>query len=212
MSRKITLVYDLAVSRGSIAMFDGKSTLGKLVVEVGDISSDRLLPCIEALLNRNRLTARDLNEVVCTRGPGAYTGIRVGLAIAKGLGRAVGAELFGYPVFEVLLSAAEERKSTAAVIDAGRREFLVTGHGVETRHAMVQEKDLAEYLGDHKIKSVVIAADKDSTIKRTAADLQIELIDASDNVTTLLNDLHFERKGRGSSLDPIYGRDLVRQV
>jgi tRNA threonylcarbamoyladenosine biosynthesis protein TsaB len=56
-----------------------------LVAEAGLRHSETLLPGIRQLLEQAGVSARELDLVVCCLGPGSFTGIRIGLATAKGL-------------------------------------------------------------------------------------------------------------------------------
>ena len=49
-------------------------------------ASQNLLPLIEKLLKENNLTPQDLSEINVNTGPGSYTGLRVGIAVANVLG------------------------------------------------------------------------------------------------------------------------------
>jgi N6-L-threonylcarbamoyladenine synthase len=55
----------------------------------------RLLPCVRDLLAGLHLSMRDVDEVVAGRGPGSFTGVRIGVATAKGIAHGLGAPLFG---------------------------------------------------------------------------------------------------------------------
>lgn len=45
--------------------------------------SEYMMSEIEALLNKNSIDPKDVNEIISTRGPGSYTGVRISLTIAK---------------------------------------------------------------------------------------------------------------------------------
>lgn len=64
---------------------DGKKD--KLVKETNVWTSQVLLPSVEELLVRNKLSLADLTEICVKIGPGSFTGIRVGLSVANMLGR-----------------------------------------------------------------------------------------------------------------------------
>ncbi|MFP4113348.1 MAG: tRNA (adenosine(37)-N6)-threonylcarbamoyltransferase complex dimerization subunit type 1 TsaB [Spirochaetota bacterium] len=59
------------------------------VRDVGLKHTERLLPIVDALLSEAGIAARQLDLVSCTRGPGSFTGLRIGMATAKGLAAAV---------------------------------------------------------------------------------------------------------------------------
>ncbi|MDL2716521.1 MAG: tRNA (adenosine(37)-N6)-threonylcarbamoyltransferase complex dimerization subunit type 1 TsaB [Acidobacteriota bacterium] len=73
-----------------------------------------------ALLAELRLTVRDLDRVAVISGPGSFTGLRAGLAFARGLARACGIPLVLVPTFAAAHEAAPEPANALFVLDAGR--------------------------------------------------------------------------------------------
>jgi tRNA threonylcarbamoyl adenosine modification protein YeaZ len=61
-----------------------------------------LLPRLEVILSSLKRSPREITHVAVGTGPGSYTGLRVGIAIAHGLARAADAELIGVPSVEAL--------------------------------------------------------------------------------------------------------------
>lgn len=84
----------------SVAVWDGEK-LHEKVVESARSHSQQLLPMCEAILTQANLTMSDLDAIACTRGPGAFTGLRIGVGVAKGL--AYGQDL---PIYAVSSLAA----------------------------------------------------------------------------------------------------------
>jgi tRNA threonylcarbamoyladenosine biosynthesis protein TsaB len=86
--------------------------------------SARLIPEIASLLEGQHATLRDVEAIVVVKGPGSFTGIRVGLSTAKGL-----AEGAGIPVIALsrlaLLAKASGLPHVLAAVDAGRGEYYV---------------------------------------------------------------------------------------
>ncbi|NIV31010.1 MAG: tRNA (adenosine(37)-N6)-threonylcarbamoyltransferase complex dimerization subunit type 1 TsaB, partial [Anaerolineae bacterium] len=63
----------------------------------------------------------DLGAIVVAQGPGSYTGLRIGMAMAKGMALAHGLQLVGIPTLEVIARAQAPREEPMlAVIEAGR--------------------------------------------------------------------------------------------
>ena len=82
---------------------------------------------IAQLLADYSLVARNLDRVVVDRGPGLFTGLRVGIATAQALAQGVGAELVGASSLELLARAAARdgvRGSFYALVDARRGEIF----------------------------------------------------------------------------------------
>jgi tRNA threonylcarbamoyladenosine biosynthesis protein TsaB len=72
-----------------------------------------LVPMIEALLGRSGVAFADLTAVATTVGPGSFTGIRIGLATARGLALALDAALVGVTTFEAVARAARREMREA---------------------------------------------------------------------------------------------------
>ena len=64
--------------------------------------AQRLLPAIDAVLAAADLKASDIALIACARGPGSFTGLRIGMATAKGLAAAVGAPIVSVPTLDAL--------------------------------------------------------------------------------------------------------------
>jgi hypothetical protein len=109
------LVIDTATTRAVIALGEPDGTL---VAERGWVAGYRhgeeLLARIEGLLADLDQAPAALGGVVVGTGPGAFTGLRVGIATAKGLAHALGLQIAGVPTGEALLGAAAAASSAEA--------------------------------------------------------------------------------------------------
>jgi N6-L-threonylcarbamoyladenine synthase len=65
-------------------------------------SLSRLLPELQEALARAQLVPEDIDEVVCGLGPGSFTGVRIGVAMAKGLSHALGVPLYGVGTLDTI--------------------------------------------------------------------------------------------------------------
>ncbi|MCD7058509.1 tRNA (adenosine(37)-N6)-threonylcarbamoyltransferase complex dimerization subunit type 1 TsaB [Pelagibacterium xiamenense] len=95
MTLPVTLAIDTARDRLQIAL--GNSD-GKIDVEIRDIArghAEIIMDVIVAILARNGLGYENLEKVAVTTGPGSFTGLRIGLSVARGLGLALGVPVLG---------------------------------------------------------------------------------------------------------------------
>ena len=110
------LAFDCAVSGLSLAVVGGGHALAQHREE-GRGQAASLLPAIAAVLKEAGVDRRALSMIAVTVGPGSFTGVRVGLATARGLAMALGIPLAGIATTAALLAAApsDDRLSVAAI-------------------------------------------------------------------------------------------------
>jgi len=126
----LVLSFDCAVSGLGIAVVrDGIRLAG--LAEGGRDQAARLLPAIETALGAAGVGRRDLSLIAVTIGPGSFTGVRVGLAAARGLAVGLGVPLAGLATTWVLLAQAAPRgRSVVAAIDSRLGDwFCALGNG-----------------------------------------------------------------------------------
>ena len=116
---------------------------GEIVAERVDLDgpahTQRLLPFVHEVLTGTKTTWAEIDTIVCGLGPGAYTGMRIGVATARALAQATGARLGGVPTLAaVALELAQTATPDApllALLDGKRREvfaacYRASGHGL----------------------------------------------------------------------------------
>lgn len=115
------LAIDTATNRLGLAITDGARILAEETWLSSRHATVELPPEAARLLRRQGLTERDLSGLAVTIGPGSYTGLRIGLAFAKGLAFARGLKIVGVPTLDVLASGQPSRpEPMLALIHAGR--------------------------------------------------------------------------------------------
>lgn len=93
--------------------------------------SEALLALVDEVLAEAGLAVRDLDGVVCGAGPGSFTGLRIGLATAKGLCFAVGKPLALVSSLAALAARAPAGRPVCAVLDAHKGEVYAGVFTVE---------------------------------------------------------------------------------
>lgn len=105
MSR-LALAFDTATERCALALGrwtpEGLDVLVEADFDAPRAALGRLLPAIRDLLVAEGLTPGDLAEVVVGRGPGSFTGVRIGVATAKGLAHGLGTPLYGVGTLDAI--------------------------------------------------------------------------------------------------------------
>lgn len=119
---------DTSTSRGSLAL----ARPGELLAEVPLLERSQhardLMERLHGLLEESRLRASDLRGVGVAVGPGSFTGVRIGMATAKGLAYALRIAAAGISTLEALARAAQRTQgwtsgAIGAALEAGRGEI-----------------------------------------------------------------------------------------
>jgi tRNA threonylcarbamoyladenosine biosynthesis protein TsaB len=146
------LALDTAGAACSAALWrDGRVVAGRFeVMRRGH--AERLVPMIEAVMAEGAVRYADLGCVAVTLGPGGFTGVRIGLATARGLALACGRPLIGVSNFLVLAAAARSgvppEGSVVVVIDAKRRDLYVQAFAADLQPRSDPLSILPEALAD----------------------------------------------------------------
>lgn len=121
---RIVLAIETALYPGSVSLLED---FGEIDFRVGkaDLSrSEDLLPVISDLLEKNQIHKKEIDLIGVSLGPGSFTGVRVGLATAKGLALGIGCLCIGVPTLEALAASIEKKGKVRSVISGGRKEVF----------------------------------------------------------------------------------------
>jgi len=107
----------------SVALLRDDSLLGAIALEGEESRNEKLLPAVDWLLAEAGVDRREIDLFAVTRGPGSFTGVRIGLATMQGLALALGKPVCAMSTHEAI---APESGRVAVVDDAGRGELYVS--------------------------------------------------------------------------------------
>ncbi|HET6972316.1 MAG TPA: tRNA (adenosine(37)-N6)-threonylcarbamoyltransferase complex dimerization subunit type 1 TsaB [Phenylobacterium sp.] len=119
----MVLGLDTCLAACSVAVLDGDRVLAHLSEPMARGHQERLAPMAQAAMAEAGVAFADLARIGATVGPGSFTGLRVGVAFAKGLASALGVPAVGVGALEAL--AASAPGLAAAVIDARRDQLYL---------------------------------------------------------------------------------------
>jgi tRNA threonylcarbamoyladenosine biosynthesis protein TsaB len=145
----VLLAIDTSTSWASVALFDGRAVLAELTWRSHRRSGDELFPMLERLLSVGDASLASVDRLAVATGPGSFTGIRVGVAAARGLARASGAQVVGVSTLDVLaFPHLPSQRGVCALLPAGRDEwyaaFYEQRQGALTRRSDFLVGNLAE--------------------------------------------------------------------
>jgi len=119
----LILAADTSLPILSVALVMDDALLGAVALEGRSSRNEKLLPAIDWLLTEGAIERTSIDLFAVTRGPGSFTGVRIGLATMQGLALALGKPVCAMSTHEAIALAAGR---VSIVDDAGRGEFYVS--------------------------------------------------------------------------------------
>lgn len=139
----LILAFDTATDRATSALVGDGEVLGERVSRASTLLAD-----VDALVRQAGAHPRDIGGLAVGIGPGSFTGIRIGLAAARGLALALDVRAAGVSTLDALAAGAP---GAIPVIDAKRREVFVPGPTAVAPAELAIEAG-ATYVGDGAIR------------------------------------------------------------
>lgn len=120
------LAIDTSGQMSGIALMDGDHLLAETLWHSERRHSEQVLPQIDAMCRLVEVTPAHVQHIAVNIGPGSWSGIRVGISIAKGLAIANNAMIIGVNALDVLAWPVRQRNPLTALIALGRGRFATT--------------------------------------------------------------------------------------
>lgn len=139
----LTLAFDTATSVATAALVQDGTVLGERVSRAVSV-----LEAVDELLREAGAERADLTALVVGTGPGSFTGLRLGLAAARGLAFALDLQVAGVSTLDALAAGAP---GAVPVVDAGRREVFTLRDG-EPVACAPQEVEATCCVGDGALR------------------------------------------------------------
>ena len=149
---------------GRISSNGGCEMLAETSLAAASRGAELLTPELNKMLREHGVAARDIQRVACVRGPGGFTGIRLGLATALGIAGACGAMLAGLDYLPLLAAnafavrkkqTAQNKNAAWAILHARRNEVVLQGFNREptpiTPALALSPADAARMMREHGI-------------------------------------------------------------
>lgn len=121
---RIILAIETALHPGSVSILRDFEEIDFWIGSAEISRSEDLLPIIADLLKKNQIPQKQIDLIGVSIGPGSFTGVRVGLATAKGLALGIGCECVGVPTLEILAASTEKAGKIRAVVNGARKEVF----------------------------------------------------------------------------------------
>ncbi|MCL6432288.1 MAG: tRNA (adenosine(37)-N6)-threonylcarbamoyltransferase complex dimerization subunit type 1 TsaB [Anaerolineae bacterium] len=123
------LALDTATRQASVALYDERGVRAETNWLSADNHSVELMPRVSEMMAQQGATPADLRGVAVAIGPGSFTGLRIGLSVAKGLAVGRGIAILGIPTLDVLAQAlVGQRMPLRAILDIGRGRYVIADY------------------------------------------------------------------------------------
>ncbi|ULC59395.1 tRNA (adenosine(37)-N6)-threonylcarbamoyltransferase complex dimerization subunit type 1 TsaB [Flaviramulus sp. BrNp1-15] len=197
---------------------DGKTISLKEDNDKSYSHAERLHVYIDAVLKEAHINSSDLDAIAVSKGPGSYTGLRIGVSAAKGLCFALNKPLISIPTLDVL---AHQVKTDGGVIiamlDARRMEVYSAIYNSdytqirETQAQVLDENAFAEYLEKGKVYFIGNGVEKTKTLINHTNAIFIEGKLPSSNEMSLLAYNKYKKSDTEdvAYFEPYYLKDFV---
>ncbi len=87
---------------GSVALMDKERLIAEYTLNLKETHTSRLMPAMDRVLKDASLTMKDIDGIAVSLGPGSFTGLRIGIATAKGLAQGLNIPIVGIPTLDGL--------------------------------------------------------------------------------------------------------------
>ena len=145
----IALGIDTSTAAGSVGLTDGETLAAELNLRSAGTHSGRLLPSVQALLSASGTRPDQIDVVAVASGPGSFTGLRIGMATARGLAISIGRPVTGFSTLEMIARACVASWPRVAVapicvvLDAGKGEVYRGLFGTDGGEIVALEPEAA---------------------------------------------------------------------
>ncbi len=127
----------------SVGLVKDKQVVGEYTLNNKKTHSQRLLPLINQILIDSGFNQKDLSGIAVTSGPGSFTGIRIGMATAKGLAQALEIPIIGIPTLDSISAQFIHTESLVCPMLDARRNQVYTAIYKNCDH---EPRRLSEYM------------------------------------------------------------------
>jgi len=219
MTGALLLCLDTSTPTARVAILDRDGQVRFSAEVTADRHAGHLMPLCAEALRAAGVAAADLAGIACGGGPGSFTGLRVGLAAAKGLAMATGVALHVVSSLDALaldMLAVSRGVTAVPCLDAGKGEVYVAAYTVDSTR-LVREVAASARLRPEDVAGWAAALAGPTQLAGNGAARHAErlagltLVDVAGPTAVSVGRLALLQRARGESADlasavPFYGR------
>ena len=147
----LSLLLESANKELLVALYENDKKIDEICYEAWQRQSELMIPELNKILKRNSIDPKTIDEIVVTKGPGSYTGVRIALTIAKIY--ALSLEIPCYAVSSLGVLKDESKTSICLINARSNRSYFgvyKTSGEVLIEDKVLPNKEVLEYIEAHK--------------------------------------------------------------
>jgi tRNA threonylcarbamoyl adenosine modification protein YeaZ len=153
------LALETAIGGGSISVCRNGSEIAFIAGDDSVSRSEELLPNIKTLFAQAHIEPTDIDLIAVSRGPGSFTGIRIGLATALGLSRSLDIPCVGVPLFDAIAAVYRNDFPLTVILPMGKNEVVWKAfsdtHSVSSEGSVCSIDDVWSMIDDSTTTALV---------------------------------------------------------
>lgn len=156
----LILGIDTSTKVGSVALFDDKKGLiAEMIINTKSNHSDTIMNAIDYIMNLAECDVNDLNKIAVTLGPGSFTGIRIGIAIAKALVFKKNIEITAMNTLDLLAYETVHNGKVLSLIDARKERVYYAFYEKFQKVGEYSDGEIREILEKFKEEEILFTGD-----------------------------------------------------
>lgn len=159
----LVLAIDTSTKIGTAALYsDEVGTVAEIVLNCGNNHSENIMPAIDRLFEISKIPTSKVDKIAVSIGPGSFTGIRIGVAVAKGLAYSLKKPIVGINELDLIGNLAGgnlEGRKIISMIDARKERVYYAVYSTFNNNLTLE----SEYL-DGEVREIVERYKEDKTL------------------------------------------------
>lgn len=161
----LVLAIDTSTNVGSVALYSEETgIIGEITLNIKRTHSENIMVAVDNLLKLTEYKIEDIDKFAVSIGPGSFTGIRIGVAVAKGLAYSTGKNIVGINELDAI---AYETNATDCeiipIIDARKERGYYSRYIYENNELIRKDEygvgEIREYLKDKTDRKILFVGD-----------------------------------------------------
>lgn len=156
----LVLGIDTSTKVGSVALFDDKKgILAEITINTKSNHSDTIMNAVDYILNLAECSIDDLSKIAVAVGPGSFTGIRIGIAIAKALSFKKDIKVTAMNTLDLLAYETSFKGKVMSLIDARKERVYYALYDDMEKIGEYRDGDLREILTKYTEEEILFTGD-----------------------------------------------------